>query len=350
MDEAGHRAPHSVSRRTIVVAIVLVVVVATGLLLLLGKAAGYREVFDALEGASASWLVACLVLEVTAYAGYTVALRAVVAMDGGPRFTPMIATRVWLASLGATRIVSPAGAGGVAIIYWLLRRAGMRARVAISRVLGFNVLIFSVFGIGAFASALALVAGAGEGVPLGMALPWIIGVPVIAIAGLWVSQGSRGRRIAGTTAHGWWRRTAAAAVGAIIVARSTATPGRINVVALTASVVYWLADVACLWGALRAIGADVSLIGVALAYATAYIAMLVPLPTGGYGAIDAAATFTLTVLGIPLAEAVAGVVVWRFFNFWLPTIPGLVELARAGNLGRHLADDYAGGTSGVRTP
>lgn len=350
MDDIAHGAPHRVSRRTIVFAVVLVLVVATGLLLLLGKAAGYQEVLDALERASTPWLVACLALEAVAYAGYTVALRAVVAMHGGPRFSPLIATRVWLASLGATRILSPAGAGGVAIIYWLLRRAGMGARRAISRVLGFNVLIFSVFGIGAFASAVALIAGADEGVPVGMELPWLIGVPVIAVAGLWVSQGARGRRIAVTTARGLWRRTAAAAVGAIIVARAAVAPGRVNVVALAATVVYWVADVVCLWGALQAIGADVSLIGVALAYATAYIAMILPLPTGGYGAIDAAATLTLSVLGIPLAEAVAGVVVWRFFNFWLPTIPGLVELARAGNLGRHIAQENRAGRGPARTP
>jgi hypothetical protein len=47
------------------------------------------------------------------------------------------------------------------------------------------------------------------------------------------------------------------------------------------------------------------------------------------------------VLGIPLAEAVVGVVVWRFFNFWLPTIPGFIELVRSAGLGRRLADEYA---------
>jgi uncharacterized membrane protein YbhN (UPF0104 family) len=30
------------------------------------------------------------------------------------------------------------------------------------------------------------------------------------------------------------------------------------------------------------------------------------------------------------------VVVWRFFNFWLPTIPALIELARSRDLARTL--------------
>ena len=114
-------------------------------------------------------------------------------------------------------------------------------------------------------------------------------------------------------------------------------PRRPDAPAFWGAIAYWTADVACLWAALSAIGADVTLHGVGLAYATAYVTMLLPLPTGGYGAIDAAATFALTVLGVPLAEAVAGVVVWRVFNFWLPTLPGLIELARAQGLGRRLS-------------
>lgn len=334
-----HEAPHAVSRRTVVLGIALVLVLAIGLVLLLGKAAGYRQVLDALESASGPWLIGCLILEVASYAGYVVALRAIVAMDDGPRLSPGSATRVWLASIGATRIVSPAGVGGIAIIYWLLRRAGMAAGAAISRVLGFNILVFALFGVWAFASALVLLLSLGGDVPLGMELPWLIVVPVLATAGLWISQGARGLRIAADTSHGWARKALAAAVRGIIVARAALGPGRVNTPALAGSIVYWVGDVACLWAALRAIGAEVTLTGVALAYATAYVAMLFPLPTGGYGAIDAAATFTLTVLGIPLAEAVVGVVVWRFFNFWLPTIPGLIELGRAGGLGRRLADE-----------
>lgn len=334
-------APHAVSRRTIIVGVALVLLLAIGLVLLLGKAAGYQQVLDALERASGPWLLACLVLEVVSYTAYVISLRAVVAMDDGPRLSPGSATRVWLASVGATRLVAPAGAGGIAVIYWLLRRAGMSAGSAISRVLGFNVLIYALFGIWAFACALVLLLAPGIGLPLAMELPWLIAVPVIAVVGLWASQGARGRRIAADTSHGWLRKAVAAGVRGIIVARATLQPGRVNVPAAAGSVVYWVADIACLWAALRAIGAEVSLSAVALAYATAYVAMLLPLPTGGYGAIDAAATFTLTVLGIPLADAVVGVVVWRFFNFWLPTIPGLIELARAGNLGRHLADENA---------
>lgn len=129
----------------------------------------------------------------------------------------------------------------------------------------------------------------------------------------------------------------AAAVSGLLVVRHIVLQPRTHGNALVAAVIYWAGDVLCLWAALQAVGANVPIHGVALAYATAYIAMLIPLPTGGFGAIDAAATFTLTLLDIPLASAFSGVVVWRAFNFWLPTIPALIELVRVRDLGRVLA-------------
>lgn len=340
MNRHDHDAePRVAGTRAIVLGVLLVVVLAVGLVLLLGKAAGYSEVLGALERASGSWLVACLLLEAASYVGYVVALRAIVAQDGGPVLSGTNATRVWLASLGATRIVSPAGAGGLAITYWLLRKAGLAARDAVARVLGFNILVFAFFGIWAFATSLVILVATGGDAPLGMIIPWLVIVPVFALSGLWISQGQRGDRVSRDTHHGWMRKGLAAAVAGIVVARTSLRPGRVDHPALWGSIAYWAGDVLCLWAALRAIGAEVSIAGVALAYATAYVAMLFPLPTGGYGAIDAAAAFTLTVLGIPLAEAVAGVVVWRFFNFWLPTIPALIELARARDLARTLAGE-----------
>ncbi|MDA3005935.1 MAG: hypothetical protein O3B97_04680, partial [Actinomycetota bacterium] len=195
MTQGGPDAPRVASTRTIVIGVVLVVVLAVGLVLLLARAAGYQQVLDALEGADGTWLIACLVLEALSYAGYVVCLRAVVAMDGGPRLSPGLSTRVWLASVGATRIVSPAGAGGLALIYWLLRRAGLAARDAAGKVLGFNILIFAMFGAWAFAASLVILLSVGQDAPFGMTLPWLVVVPLFAIAGLWLSQGPRGGRV-----------------------------------------------------------------------------------------------------------------------------------------------------------
>ncbi len=335
----GSASSPAASTRTIVLGALLVIVLAVGVVLLLGKLAGYQEVLAALEGANPQWLLACLGLEITALTGYVVSMRGVIAHGGGPLLRPVSSLRLWLATVGGTRIVSPAGAGGMAVMFWLLRRAGLGPRDSAARVLGFNILVFAVFGGWAWVTALVIALSFGQSAPLGITLPWLIGVPIIGAAAFWVSQGDRGVRLSADTARGWLRKALAGAVAGLMFARSVLAPPRPDRRAFGGALLYWAADVACLWAALKAVGADVTLHGVGLAYATAYVAMLLPLPTGGYGAIDAAATFALTVLGVPLAEAVVGVVVWRVFNFWLPTLPGLVELARSQGLGRRLAQE-----------
>jgi uncharacterized membrane protein YbhN (UPF0104 family) len=67
------------------------------------------------------------------------------------------------------------------------------------------------------------------------------------------------------------------------------------------------------------------------------VANVLPLPTGGVGGVDAAMTFALNALGVPLEDALAGVIAYRFIGFWLPTIPAVVALVRLPQLGRALS-------------
>ena len=49
-------------------------------------------------------------------------------------------------------------------------------------------------------------------------------------------------------------------------------------------------------------------------------------------------TFALVWVGLPLAPALAGVLVYRLFNFWLPIVPALAFLPTVKQL-RHLFDE-----------
>jgi uncharacterized membrane protein YbhN (UPF0104 family) len=73
-----------------------------------------------------------------------------------------------------------------------------------------------------------------------------------------------------------------------------------------------------------------------LAYATGYAATVLPLPFAGVGGVDAAMTFALTAVGLPLARALVAVAVYRLFGFWLPTIPALAALVLLPRAGRGL--------------
>jgi uncharacterized membrane protein YbhN (UPF0104 family) len=63
-----------------------------------------------------------------------------------------------------------------------------------------------------------------------------------------------------------------------------------------------------------------------VAYATGYIASRRSLPAGGAGIVEVLMTFALVWVGLPLAPALASVLVYRLFNFWLPIVPALALL------------------------
>jgi len=77
--------------------------------------------------------------------------------------------------------------------------------------------------------------------------------------------------------------------------------------AIGGSALYWAGDVVCLWAALHSVGEPLPVSELALAYATGYAAMILPLPFGGVGGVDAAMTYALTAVGVPLAPALVAV-------------------------------------------
>ena len=96
---------------------------------------------------------------------------------------------------------------------------------------------------------------------------------------------------------------------------------------------YWIGDVVSLWVSLRAFGGSIGLFPLVTAYTTGYLAQAIPIPFVATGGVDAATTFILTAVGVPVEVALLGVVAHRVFAFWLPIGPGLwfaVRFARAG--------------------
>jgi uncharacterized membrane protein YbhN (UPF0104 family) len=55
-------------------------------------------------------------------------------------------------------------------------------------------------------------------------------------------------------------------------------------------------------------------------------------------------------VGVPLAPALLAVVAYRFFSFWLTTIPGVVALAALPRIGRELSRDVVSAESPVGSP
>lgn len=315
-------------------AIVVAVLVAVGVALLIGRAAGFARVKDEIASADSSWFAICLLGEVMSFAAYAGVVRYALERHGGPPVGYGLSLHVTLASLGATRIIAAAGAGGLAVTYWSFRRAGHAADDAVVRVLGLNTLVYLVYGVAAWIAALLVTLGLLGSAPLAMTLPWLVVVPACLVGARVVTDPHRVRRL--TARHGSFLRrglayaiSGAAWVRGVLRERRARTP-------LGASAGYWAGDAVCLWAALHSVGEPLLPAELVLVYVTGYAAMILPLPFAGVGGVDAAMTYALTALGVPLAAALVAVAVYRLFGFWLPTVPALVALAFLPHAGREL--------------
>ena len=185
--------PFRVDRRRVLISIGLAVVLAAGAIGLLGEVANYGRITRALAEAHHAWLIGCLIGELLAYAGYILAYRDVARVGDGPVLPIWTVTRVVVIGFGA--FVLGSTPGGLAVDYWALHRATGDSRDAARRVLALNTLEWAVLGTFASVSALVLLAGQADGVPVWLAVAWLIVTPVCAVLGVWIARPSRVERL-----------------------------------------------------------------------------------------------------------------------------------------------------------
>ncbi len=90
----------------------------------------------------------------------------------------------------------------------------------------------------------------------------------------------------------------------------------------------WVADVACLAFACYAIGAHPGFAGLMVAYAAGKaVGSAIPLLPGGIGVVDAVLVPALTSAGMPLADAITAVVIYRVISYVLVAVVGWVVIA-----------------------
>ena len=129
---------------------VVVAVILVALYLVLPKLTGLEDSLRKIEDADPVWIAIALGFNVLSFAAYIALFRGIL---GGRRCSPQVRERIdWrtsyqitLAGLAATRLFSAGGAGGIALTYWALRRAGMGAREAARRMVAFLVLLYTVY-------------------------------------------------------------------------------------------------------------------------------------------------------------------------------------------------------------
>jgi uncharacterized membrane protein YbhN (UPF0104 family) len=319
---------------------------AAALVVGIGRAAGFSKLTNTLDHADTRWLVVCALGQLVVFAGYTGAFRHAVAFEDGPQISTSLSLRVVLASFALSQLVAAGGAAGLAVTYWALRRIGLPRRDAAVRLIGLATLIYLVFGVlGWGAAGLTLLLAAA---PLGLTLPWIIGVPIVLFAARWFTEEGRVSRWAAPEGGILRRGLATGVAAAWWVRRAVTGPDAPTILAWAAC--YWLGDIASLWGGLHAFGGHPGIVPLTLVYATGYLAQSIPIPFVATGGMDAATTFALTLIGVPLEVALLGVIAHRIFAFWIPLVPGLVLVGFLPRTGQALEAAGASADPASNTP
>jgi uncharacterized membrane protein YbhN (UPF0104 family) len=281
---------------------------------------GFQRVLAGLTHPRWEWLAVAVAAEVVAYLGYTAAYREVARAEGGtelgvPRAAALVAVGFGVFVHG----------GGFALDRAALRRAGLSAEEARSRVLGLGTLEYAVLAPATCVAAAVIVVRA-EPVSGSMTLPWLIGVPVgaaLAFGALALE-----RRFAR------WPRVTAALGSLRLVLRIFCSPRRYGL-AVAGVVAYWSGELFCLWAALHAFSAHPPPVAqLVVGYSTGYALTRRALPLGGAGVVEALLPAALAWLGIAFATALLAVFAYRLINLWLPMAPALAGLPTLRRLER----------------
>ncbi len=320
------------TRRRLIGSVLFVISAVAFLYFVLPKLLGLRQTWNRLQQGDVWWLLVAFVLEAISFVGYVVLFRAVF-LDRENRIDWKASYLITMASLVATRLFAAAGAGGIALTAWALRRSGMPSRTVASRMIAFLVILYAVYMVTLVIDGLGLYLGLWAATPPApfaiTVVPAIFGAVVILLflgmsllpddfdrlVGRWTwntgQLGAAARRIAKGPA------AAAAAVRTALALLRSRNPN------LLGALVWWGFDIATLWACFHAFGASPNKAVIVMAYFVGWIGNTLPLP-GGIGGVEGGMIGAFSAFGVNVETAVVAVLAYRAFSFWLPTLPGAV--------------------------
>lgn len=317
------------NRRRVIVGVLLTLAALGGLYFLIPKLAGLNQTWGQLRHGDPVYLGVGAFLELASVAGYAI-LFGTVFGRGMPRIDWRAAVKIPLAGIAAIRLLAAAGAGGVAVTVWALRRAGMEPGVIACRIVASYVLQYSVYLGALVVCGLGLRFGLfSGGGPVELTLiPALLsagGIVLVASMAL-IPQDFRRRleqlakrrgrigRLAARLASG--PDTIGSGVRTAIDLVRARRPG------LLGALIYWGFDIAVLGLSFRAFGSTVPVAVLIMGYFLGTLGSLLPLP-GGIGGVEGGMIAAFAAFGLPGGRAVVAVLAYRAISFWLPTLPGI---------------------------
>jgi uncharacterized membrane protein YbhN (UPF0104 family) len=327
-DERMPRVP--VTRRSAVAFGVFVLSAVAFLYFVLPKLTGFSSTAHRIESGDTWWIAVGVLLEVCSFAGYVVLFRAVFVRDPSP-IGWSESYQITMAGLAATRLFAAAGAGGVALTAWALRRSGMEARLVACRMVAFMVLLYVVYAGAVLLDGLGMGIGVlpGEGSFALTIVPAVVAALLFAVAGaMALLPGDIERRLARwASGSGRLERWLASAVTVPALAASGVRTAielvRERDPGLLGAPAWWGFDICVLWACFHAFGSAPPFTVILMAYFLGMVGNLLPLP-GGLGGVEGGMIGAFAAFGVNLDQAVLAVLAYRAISFWLPTVPGAI--------------------------
>jgi uncharacterized protein (TIRG00374 family) len=321
------------TRRRVAQTLLVVLLLLIGIYFLFPRLVGLGDALSKLGEADATWIAVAIGFNIVAIATYVALFKAVVGGDA-LRLTWTETYEINMAGVAATLLFSAAGAGGIALTYWALRKAGMRRRDVGRRMVAFLALHYIfyplaliVFGVllrtgvlpGKHSVELTVIpaAVAGALLILGLLLALIpsdLGRRVAAHA-----RGERAQSIAANVA----KVPAIAGEGFRFALSLFAHPSR-GGLAVIGAIGFWAANIGILWASFQAFDVSVPLAVVVQGFFLGMVANLFPLAPAGVGAVDAGMIGAFVLFGIPEETVFPAILIYRLVAFWLPIPPGII--------------------------
>jgi len=318
--------------RRIVQTVVLVLVLLGAIYFLFPKLVGLGDALSKLDDADPLWIGIAVAFNVAAYATYIALFKAVVGGDV-LRLKWIETYEINMAGVAATLLFSAGGAGGVALTYWALRKAGMARREVGRRMIAFVSLhyLFYPFALILFGVLLRTGVMNGKGsveltiVPAAVAgLLLIVGVLITLIPPdldhrlTRFAHSERSQQILEKVG----KVPATLGEGFRFALGLFAHPSR-GGLAVIGAAGFWAFSIGVLWASFHAFGVHVPLAVVVQGYFLGMVANLFPLAPAGVGAVDAGMIGAFVLFGIPEETVFPAVLIFRLVSFWMPIPPGI---------------------------
>jgi uncharacterized protein (TIRG00374 family) len=318
--------------RRLVQTVVVVFILLGGIYFLFPKLVGLGDSLGKLDEADPLWIGIAIGFNVVAYATYIALFKAVVGGDA-LRLTWKETYEINMAGVAGTLLFSAGGAGGIAVTYWALRKAGMPRRDVARRMVAFVSLHYAFYPIALIVFGVLLRTGVLNGkssveltiIPAGIAgLLIILGVLVAFIP---PDSDRRLARFAHSERSRNWLRTAGkipATLGeGFRFALGLFAHPRRGGLAVLGAAGFWAASIGVLWASFHAFGVHVPLAVVVQGFFLGMVANLFPLAPAGVGAVDAGMIGAFVLFGIPEETVFPAVLIFRLVAFWMPIPPGI---------------------------